>query len=189
MLCWANAKSEVKIQNPTWRPQPCWFYITDYNLVKYGPILIKFDRQVHNKMPDWAKHRKFKFKIQDGGRRHVNLTKITITRPKMDRFRSSLTDRFIITSSVGDNAKSEVQIQNPRWRPQPCWFYITDYNLVKYGPILKKSDRQIHNSMLYWANAKSEVKIQNPRCRPPPCLLYVNRCNSAKYGPILIKFD
>ena len=107
-------------------------FTNHYYSAKFRPILIKFDRQVHNKMPDMAK------------------------------------------------SKPEVKIQNPRWRPPPCWFYVKHYNSAEYRPILIKFGRRFYNDIPYWANTKPEVNIQNPRWWPPPCWFYINHYNSAK---------
>ena len=115
MLYWANAKSEVNFQNPRWRPPLCQFNKNHYHTAKYGPISVKFDRQVHKACTIGPTlNRNQKVKIQDGVRRHVNFTWITITRPNMDRFSSNLTDRIPTTCPIGciQNQNHELKIQD-----------------------------------------------------------------------------
>ena len=112
-----------------------------------------------------TRNRNRKFRIQDGGRRHANITRITISQSNMDRFLSNLRDRDLTACLVGlMQNRNYTIINHDVSRPTACWIHTNCHISAIYWP-------NQYRNMVYWINMVFGPKTANINSKKRQSLL------------------
>ena len=133
MLSSKNAKAAVYGHFPRWPPPPSWKSMKCYKTGKYCRILMKFETQTHNIIPNLKIPKpEVTNKIQDGHSRHLEFHIIcchfVANCPISTKFCT------VVQEKVSQTKKPETgrKYLYSRWRQPPSWILKKGYNSGKY---------------------------------------------------------